>query len=132
MTSLNDLQKAIYSKLTSDSALMGMITGVFDYVPDKQGFPYITINDFIENPFNVFGRRGKDVLVTLQIWSDKKGFKTSFDILSRVNTLLDDAQLTLENHQLISIQFESSLPSIDAFDGIRQVPIRYRCLVQEV
>ncbi|WP_134705094.1 DUF3168 domain-containing protein [Ammoniphilus sp. YIM 78166] len=132
MTALDDVQKALYEKLTGDVTLMGMISGVFDYVPDGQPFPYVTINDFIETPFNSFGKDGKNVLITVQIWSNNKGFKEAFRILSRLNGLLDDGTITLTNHKLISLQYESAFPGIDEFDGIRQVPVRYRCLVQEV
>ena len=40
-----ELQKAIYGALTGDSALMAMITGVHDHVPQDTAYPYVTIGE---------------------------------------------------------------------------------------
>ena len=38
-SSLGFIQEAIYSILTQDAALMDMITGVFNFVPDNEIYP---------------------------------------------------------------------------------------------
>lgn len=135
-SSLNDIQKALYVKLTADTTLMSMISGIFDYVPDNKPFPQVIIGEFIENRWNVFGRSGKDVLASIHIYSDKNGNKEAFTILNRLNEILDNTTLTITNHSLVSIQFEdntvwNAIPSDSNPKEIREVIARYRILVQE-
>jgi len=132
MDSLNDVLKGVYTKLTGDATLMGMITGVFDFTPEKQSFPYITFWDILETPLNTFDKVGKNVLIRLKIWTEYEGFKEAATIKSRLDTLLDNGTITLTNHRLISLEFEESNPVIDTFDQTRHLQVTYRCKMQEV
>jgi hypothetical protein len=132
-SSLNDIQKALYQQMTSDPDLTALITGVFDYVPDNQAFPYIMISGFIENPWNTFNRNGKEVTATFHIYSDQKGNKEVYTILNRLNQVLDGAALTLDNHSLVSLQFEDAMNWSNELElkQVREVAVRYRIYVQE-
>jgi hypothetical protein len=130
MTALLEIQKAVYSKLTGDITLMGMIKGVFDDVPDNQPFPYITIGEATENPFNTFERKGRDTTFTLHIWSQYNGYKEALEILDRMNTLLDNETLPIAGFSLVYCQFENAA-TIEESDGVtRHVPVRYRVVIQ--
>lgn len=136
-SALNDVQKAIYAKLTGDTTLTGMITGVFDYSPDNTPFPQVIIGQFMESRWNTFGRAGKNLVATLHVFSDKKGNKEAFTIVDRLNELLDDVTLTLDNHAMVSLQYEDTLIWNDIADDsnskeIREVQARYRVHVQEL
>ena len=45
MDSMWELQKAIYAQLNGDSALGGLVTGIYDYVPEGSNSPYVVIGD---------------------------------------------------------------------------------------
>ncbi|WP_018130712.1 DUF3168 domain-containing protein [Effusibacillus pohliae] len=130
MTSLNAIQKAIFDKLAGDATLARMVTGVFDEVPQGTGFPYITIGEMTEVPFNTFDRKGRDCTVTLHIWSQYPGNKEAVEILGRMNALLDYEPLNVEGLSLVHCQFENAT-TIEEPDGkTRHVPVRYRVVVQ--
>ena len=133
-TSLIELQPAIYSKLIVGSALMGIVTGVFDFgaVPENQPFPYIALGDNTEGPDNAFGMRGYDSTFTLHIWSDAMGFKECYTILGEMNKLLDQQSLTLATHHHVGTWYDFSQCLNDPGDkGIRHMPVRYRFETQE-
>jgi hypothetical protein len=132
-SSLNDIQKALYQQMTNDPDLTALISGVFDYVPDNQAFPYIVLSGFIETPWNTFSRNGKNVLATIHIYSEQKGNKEAYTILNRMNQVLDGATLPLDNHSLVSIQFEDSQNWSNELElkEVREVAVRYRLLAQE-
>jgi hypothetical protein len=72
-SSLGAIQEAIYGVLTSDAALMNMVTGVFDFVPDNVNFPYIQIGEFTTGPFQTYDRYGQEVTITIHVWSQRIG-----------------------------------------------------------
>jgi len=39
------LQKSVYTALTGDSTLTAMVTGIYEYVPQGTGFPYLVVNE---------------------------------------------------------------------------------------
>lgn len=137
MSALNDIQKGLYTKLSEDPILIGMITEVYDYVPDNQPFPQVVIGEFIENAWNCFGGNGKNIIATIHIYSDKKGNKEAFTILNRLNAILNDKTIPLEKNKLVSIQYEdalvwSAIPSESNSKEIREVVAKYRIYTQEI
>lgn len=131
MNSLEQLQPAILAKLKGDATLMGMVTGVFDDVPQGQSFPFIQVGTATETPRNTFGRKGREATITLDIFSRYQGFKEALQIYSRVDELLDGEPLTLQSYQLVFLQ-NDGMNTILGPDGItRHIPARYRAFVQE-
>jgi hypothetical protein len=130
-SSLNSIQKAIYTTLTSDSALMAKITGVFDNVPDNQPYPYITIGEATSSRFRTFSRFGEEVFITLHIWSQYAGFKEANDILNDMNRLLADQNLTTSGWDTISCFYDFSETLRDSDGVTRHIVVRYRILTQK-
>ncbi len=131
MNSLEQLQPAIVAKLKGDATLMGMITGVFDHVPQGQAFPYIQVGEATETPRNTFGRKGREATLTIHIYSQYQGFKEGLQIYSKVDDLLDGEPLQLSTFQLVFLQNDGTNTIIGP-DGItRQIPVQYRAFVQE-
>lgn len=90
------LQQAVYSRLAGDSALTGTLgAAVYDDVPDAASFPYVVIGDVTEGPNDTMGTTGRDVTLTLHIWSQYEGNKEVHRIANRVDELLDRWQPTV-------------------------------------
>lgn len=133
-TSLDELQTAIYAKLTGDTTLMGMITGVFDFgaVPANQPYPFVSIGDTTETPDNRFGRRGYDTTQTLDIWDGSNNFQVCQHILARLNTLLDQQILTLATHHHVFTLYDFSQTLNDpGVNDVRHLVVRYITFTQE-
>lgn len=129
-TSLLEIQKAIRTKLLSNSTLMGRVKGIFDNVPDTRSFPYITIGEALELKFNTFGRDGKEVLHTLHIWSEYNGFKEVLEIMDIVDSELDGVNLSVDGFDLVLIHFEDKITMRDIDHRLAHIVARYRVIVQ--
>lgn len=83
--------QAVYNRLLNDttvqSLLKPMVDGkkykkVCDYVPTDTPYPYIVIGEPRTDPFGVKNSDIVDVFITLHIWSNYKGKKEAYDILT--------------------------------------------------
>lgn len=125
------IQAALYNRLVSDSTLMGMITGVFDHVPEDEIHPYVTLGEGTEIPDNALSELGKENTQTLHAWVRERGTKTGQDILNRVSQLLDQQPLSVGGHHLVAVRFEYAETLRDPDPEIRHVVMRFRILTEE-
>lgn len=96
-SAMGPVQKEIYTLLTGDATLTGLLAtynsapAVFDEVPAAgySDFPYIQLGEINETPSNTFGRVGRDVRQTIDIYSQAKGWKEAQDILEQLCRLID-------------------------------------------
>ncbi len=125
-TTMLAVQRAVYGLLGADAALMRLVSGVFDEVPDGQAYPYLTVGEATEAADNTLDRLGRDLTVTLHIWSRGKGFAEALTILDEVVRVLDGAELVLDEGVAWRCQYEVAHTLRDP-DGItRHVPVTFR------
>jgi len=139
-TSLPELQTAFYAKLVpggllySGLASMGVV-GVFDAggVPENTAFPYVTLfANSRERPDNVFGIRGYDATIPLDIWSIYQGFDECYNILNVINNLLDQQILSLNTHKHVYTLYQTARQLFDPRDErIRRLNASYNTFTQE-
>lgn len=131
-TALLDVQKGIYDKLTNDSTLMALVTGVFDDVPKTQEFPFIAIGPSTETKFNTFTKSGRDITYSIYVYSQYQGFKECLEILERITYLLDYQSITITNN-LVYIRYDDGSVNLSNIDQGRtkQAEARFRIIVQE-
>lgn len=94
-SSLWPLQQALYTRLTTDSALMARVTGVFDAVPDGQDFPYVTVGEDTVVDWSTKTNSGEEITHTLHVWSRYAGKKEAKEILSLVLDAITKQPLVL-------------------------------------
>jgi hypothetical protein len=128
------LQSAIYARLLGDAGLTAMLGGsrVYDDVPARAEFPYLTFGQSIERDWSTGTDDGKEHTITLHVWSRAAGRKESDDIIEVVRGLLHDAALTLSGHRLVNLRHEVSDvrrdPSGDTFHGLA----RFRAVTEPI
>lgn len=84
------LQQSVYTRLNADTELVTTLgAAVYDHVPDSAAFPYVVIGDATEAPRDTMARTGRDVTLTVHLWSQTKGMKQVDEIADRVDDLLD-------------------------------------------
>ena len=104
------LQTAIYARLLGDTALTAMLGGprIYDDVPQRADFPYLTFGQSIERDWSTGTEDGKEHTVTLHVWSRAAGRKESDDILEAARGLFHNAALVLSGHRLINLRHDVS------------------------
>ena len=126
---LGPFQTAVYSRLTGDSALMALITGVFDDVPEKQPFDYVTFGESTEQAWDCFGQDGSEVAFDLHIWSRYRGFAKAQAIAAAIIGLLNNGvALTITGYGTVLLDYVSTQQLRDP-DGItRHLVTRFQLL----
>lgn len=121
------LQKEIRRILESDSSLMSKITGVYDYVPERESLPFITIGEGQSQPGPWPG--AWDVQSIIRIWSDYDGFKEASDILTDVDRLLSNKHLNVEGFEDAVTFSPATDDFLDIENGIRGIDATYRVIL---
>jgi len=122
-------RNAIYSKLNDDATLSGLITGVYDDVPEGTAYPYVVIGD--DTAVNSGSKTidGNEHTLNIHVWSRYRGKKEAVEIMERIYTLLHNVDISLSGASLINIRQEFNTVLVDA-DGItRHGIIRFRAVV---
>lgn len=106
-SSANALQTAIFSRLTGDATLTGMIGAgaVFDRRLTGRPMPYLVISEIVTSDF---GPDAEEHLVTIEAWSDAEGRKQAQDIAARAKLLLDGAVPSLVGFVLVNMVHRST------------------------
>jgi hypothetical protein len=103
-----------------------LVTGVFDYVPDAQAFPYVVIGEGIEIARNTTEHLGRDIVATLHVWSQAEGFAESLNIANTIIQVLDNTQLTLSQGTAWRCQYDD-MHSMRDPDGVtRHIALAFR------
>lgn len=134
-SSLWYLQQAIYGILTGDAQLMSKVVGVFDFVPDNNNFPYISIGEFTTNPFETMDRYGQEVTSTIHVWSQRigpnayQGMMQAENIMEDVQRLLARSYIEIDLWGTVGCWGDYSQTLVES-DGItRHGILRYRLLL---
>lgn len=105
--SANALQAAIFTALSEDAVLGGLIgpDAVFDRRMTGKPMPYVVIGEILTSEF---GPETEEHRVTIEVWSDAAGRKQAQDIAARVKGLLDGAELALAGFALVNLMHRST------------------------
>jgi len=129
-----DLQRAIYARLRGDDelkTLLGDPARIYDAPPVDAVFPYLTIGETRQRPIaGIDGAAEHDLRI--YAFSKYAGRSEVKRIISAVYDALQDSELALNDHSLISLRFVFS----DAFarqDGESFSAVtRFRAVTQPI
>jgi hypothetical protein len=119
------LQVALYEQL----ATLGV--GVFDHVPEDTEQPYIRLGEHLSIPDNAHGQFGRNVTVTLHVWTRARGNASGQTIADQVIALLDHQPLTVDGHDVISVRHEFDQALTDPDPEIRHHVLRFRVVTSQ-
>ena len=97
-----NLQRAIYTKLTSDAALMALVTGVYAEVQqpedaaDVSDFPYVSIGQDTATPFDAKTFFGSDATVQVDVWSRSNNMSEAKQVGSAITNALHYQPLVIQ------------------------------------
>ncbi len=126
------LQSAIFSQLTADSSLAGLISGVYDHVPDDAIYPFITIGESQMRDNSNVQNAGTDQHISMRIFSREAGRKQAATIMERVVTLMHQGTLTVSGQQVLLVRFVSSTITLLDDGRTYQGRLNFRVLLTEV
>lgn len=103
------LRKAIRSRLSGDAALVSALGGVkiYEEAPRGADSPYLLFADAQMRDWSGTLSRGAEQFFTLAVVTTQRGLGAALGIAQQVVTLLDEAPLKLEHHNLVDLRFVS-------------------------
>lgn len=126
ITPMDALQDYLYNALTSDQILMGMVSGVFDYVPEQVALPFILIGEGTTNPGRFKGTH--EVKPLIRIFSEYDGFQEAAEIMARMNTHFEKKNLGVYGYKAVSFGPETSRTAV-VEDSYREIQVQYRVVM---
>ncbi len=105
------LQKALYDALKNDEELIETLGGehVYDHVPPKTPFPYVTLGETLSKDWNTASEPGGEHYLNIQIWAREAGRKRVLEIAGRIATRLDEEPLNLNGHRVVNLMLTEVL-----------------------
>ncbi len=128
-TAMFELQKGIFSRLSSDPSILDKVTGVFDAVEEGQGFPYITIGEPTMLPFNTKQKFGEELAIVIHVWSIYDGKKEAIDIINLcLNSLV--SRLDLDGFTIEKVEVDNIRVFDDIDSALRHGTLRMKYIIQ--
>lgn len=128
-----DLQAAVVAALSQNATLTEMTGGhprVFDAVPPKTPYPYLTIGQTIERDWSTGSEDGREHTLTLHVWSKAAGRRQVHEIADVVRGALHLAPLMLSDHRLINIRHEFTDSRREPDNETYRALIRFRAVTE--
>lgn len=126
------LQKAVFAALSGDSALSDLLGGpkIFDHVPPKTPFPYVTLGQTAVYDWSTSSEKGQEHFFTIHVWARTQGRKLLLDLMERVASVLEDQMPALSGHCLVNLMLNDMQARND--DGVNayQGVMRYRAVTE--
>ncbi|MCD0450767.1 DUF3168 domain-containing protein [Actinocorallia sp. API 0066] len=125
------VQQAVYNRLTADTMLGHLVTGVYDEVPEGTSFPYVVLGESMEQPDNRHGGFGRQTVETLHVWWDRLGMAQGKAIMSRLVALLDHQPLIISGLHHVATRYEFAQVLRDPNPKLRHGIQRYRIFTEQ-
>ncbi|MEV7282874.1 DUF3168 domain-containing protein [Streptomyces sp. NPDC093111] len=127
------IQGALVQALRADTELSMLISGVYDYLPEEAGYPFVVVGEALGIPDNAHDRYGQETSATLHVWSQYRGYSQGLKIGARITAVLDHQPLTIPGHDHVVTRWESTqtLTDPEPPGNIRHVVLRYRIVTEQ-
>jgi len=142
------IQQVIVAQLRADATLAGLLAPIKNVTPstpavvdqpaEGQAKPYIRVGDNLSIPDHDHTSGGREVTVTLHVWTKERSSKPGQTIADRVTALLDhqvasfSAALEALGHRCVSIRQEFDQALEDPDPEIRHHVLRFRVQTQQL
>jgi len=134
----DNLQKAIYNKLTGDETLTALITGVYADVqqpdePESESlFPYVTIGQDNLERWDTKTDFGVNALCQIDVWSRQNNYLEVKKIASNIYSALHAKSLTIPEAEHVLTRVESEEYTIDEDGHTKRGLMLVRVIYDEI
>ncbi|MBI1261400.1 MAG: DUF3168 domain-containing protein [Rhizobiales bacterium] len=127
------LQQAIFARLGADAGVSALVgTRLYDNAPGETGFPYVTLGESDMRDWNTGDSHGSEHRLTFYVWSRAGGRSEAKAILGAIRACLEEAALSLTDHDLVNLTFTGS-DTRRAPDGATwRGAIRFRAVTERI
>ncbi|MGB7431454.1 MAG: DUF3168 domain-containing protein [Ahrensia sp.] len=133
MSLVLDLHRAIITAFRSDaqlSALLNSTDSIFERVPPNRQFPCIVVEQSLAADWSTDHEPGRDVIVTVGIWSRADNRAETYAISDRAVTVLETGFETSNSLNIVLSQMLSATYTREAAQRAYRATIRLRFLIE--
>lgn len=102
------VQDAVHATLTENAALMGDVTGVYDFVPTNTEYPYVVLGDARVTDISTVELSLSRTELEVHIYSRSRGRKETSDIMAQVHGVLHDSDPSMVGYSMVSLRCSGS------------------------
>lgn len=126
------LQAAAIAAIKNSSAITALVgERVYDDVPPKPTFPYITWGDDGTNDDSADCVVGSEVFFSLHVWSRAVGKPESKRIAGEIRELLDENDLVVTDHHLVTLNHRITRWQVEPDGLTKHGIVTFRALIDE-
>lgn len=128
-----ETQRAIYNALSNDSPIAALVGNrIYDNVPQKTTFPYITIGESTCNDWSADDFSGMEVDSVIHVWSRQQGRSETKTIQGAIYNALHRSTLTVTGYEFVKCDFSDSQSFVDSDGKTRHGIQTFNLLIKEV
>ena len=125
------LRKAVRAYLLADAGFASILgEKLFDEAPRGMEPPYALFADAQLRDWSGDLSAGAEQFFTIGVTSTMRGLSEALELAQRIARLLNEAPLTLQDHQLIDLRFQSMETRRDQNGRIAKVNLRFRATTE--
>lgn len=126
------LRKAVRARLIGDAALVSALGGpkVYEEAPRGADPPYVLFADAQMRDWSGTLSHGAEQFFTLVVVTTQRGLGAALGVAQQIVTLLDEAPLALEHHELIDLRFVSLDTRRDQSGRFARVSLLFRATTE--
>jgi hypothetical protein len=127
-----ELQKAIFSALAADAALVAALGGahIYDQPPKKAAFPHLTFGRTSVYDWSTGTELDTEQLFTLHVWSKAKGDAETLGIMEIIRAKLADSLMPLDDREPVRIKPEFFEQRYDEDLAVHHGLLRFRAIAE--
>ncbi len=147
MSAAVEIQRAVYDKLRTSSALASLLASdpnggspsapaVFDHVPQSAtpesaaAFPYVVLGAMTEAEFDTSDQVGRETTLTIHTWSRKRGLNEVKTIMDAIKSVLHDGTLAISGETFVFCFQDFAEAMLDPDGMTRHGAQRFRIVTQ--
>ncbi len=100
------LQQSLFALLSGDATLSAIVDGVYDSPPEQAAYPYIIIDTLTSRNWSTRTSLGFSTTIPLLVYG-QQGAEQVIDIIDRIYEIIAEGSITLLDHQLVAMRFET-------------------------
>lgn len=130
------LQEAVFQLLSSDSALMALVGGIYDAAPQQvsDAAPdglYVTIGDEIAEDWSTASDIGVLHTVLISVHAPRRGFADAKQVAGQISDLMLGSDMTPSRGQIIQTRFIDARTARAENDALRRIDLRFRVTLED-
>jgi hypothetical protein len=126
------LRRAVFACLAADAQLTTLLGSakIFDEAPRGSEAPYVLFADWQMRDWSTGDGRGAEHFLVVAVISTERRTREAIEIARRVVELLDEAMLTLEDHALIDLRFQTMETRREQNGRFARANLRFRATTE--